>query len=180
MDPRYPIGDFAMPASVTPAAATGSNPETLPKHPQSFRAGGEGIEANRSSILPNRDGGMDRPPGGASPAGQPHERLRALQAGAHRIGSHHINRNAEDKWAELGRFGVSTPDRELARIARYRSIRDGDLCFCARFKPGRFFAKAGSLRTAGEKTIGLLLFVYGWHGPHHSAHITELRKAKSW
>jgi DinB superfamily len=32
----------------------------------------------------------------------------------------------------------------------------------------------------GERTIDWLLFVYEWHGRHHVAHITELRKRKGW
>jgi hypothetical protein len=32
----------------------------------------------------------------------------------------------------------------------------------------------------GERTIDWLLFVYEWHGRHHVAHITELRKQKGW
>ncbi len=32
----------------------------------------------------------------------------------------------------------------------------------------------------GERTIDWLLFVYEWHGKHHTAHITELRKQKNW
>jgi uncharacterized damage-inducible protein DinB len=32
----------------------------------------------------------------------------------------------------------------------------------------------------GERTIDWLLFVYEWHGRHHVAHITELRKQRGW
>jgi uncharacterized damage-inducible protein DinB len=32
----------------------------------------------------------------------------------------------------------------------------------------------------GERTIDWLLFVYEWHGRHHAAHITELRKRQGW
>jgi len=32
----------------------------------------------------------------------------------------------------------------------------------------------------GLKTMDWLLFLYSWHGKHHTAHITELRKAKGW
>ena len=33
---------------------------------------------------------------------------------------------------------------------------------------------------SGAKNIDWLLSVYSWHGAHHTAHITELRKAKGW
>jgi len=32
----------------------------------------------------------------------------------------------------------------------------------------------------GERTLDWLLFLYEWHGQHHTAHITELRKQKGW
>jgi uncharacterized damage-inducible protein DinB len=32
----------------------------------------------------------------------------------------------------------------------------------------------------GPRTVDWLLFLYAWHGRHHTAHITELRKQKSW
>jgi len=32
----------------------------------------------------------------------------------------------------------------------------------------------------GEMTLDKVLNVYAWHGPHHTAHVTELRKAKGW
>jgi hypothetical protein len=32
----------------------------------------------------------------------------------------------------------------------------------------------------GPRTVDWLLFLYAWHGRHHIAHITELRKLKSW
>jgi uncharacterized damage-inducible protein DinB len=32
----------------------------------------------------------------------------------------------------------------------------------------------------GERTVDWLAFLYAWHGQHHTAHITELRKQKGW
>jgi len=32
----------------------------------------------------------------------------------------------------------------------------------------------------GVQTLDWLLFLYEWHGRHHTAHITELRKRKGW
>jgi uncharacterized damage-inducible protein DinB len=33
---------------------------------------------------------------------------------------------------------------------------------------------------SGDMTVDSLLEVYGWHGPHHEAHITGLRARKGW
>ena len=32
----------------------------------------------------------------------------------------------------------------------------------------------------GARTVDWLLFLYAWHGRHHTAHITELKKQKGW
>jgi hypothetical protein len=32
----------------------------------------------------------------------------------------------------------------------------------------------------GERNVDWLLFLYEWHGKHHTAHITELRKQRGW
>jgi hypothetical protein len=32
----------------------------------------------------------------------------------------------------------------------------------------------------GERTVDWLLFIYEWHGKHHAAHVTELRKQNGW
>src|SRR5690242_21424980 len=32
----------------------------------------------------------------------------------------------------------------------------------------------------GVRTLDWMLFLYEWHGKHHTAHITELRKSKGW
>ncbi len=32
----------------------------------------------------------------------------------------------------------------------------------------------------GVRTLDWMLFLYAWHGRHHTAHITTLRKQKGW
>ncbi|MCL4128601.1 UNVERIFIED_CONTAM: hypothetical protein GTU68_038480 [Idotea baltica] len=33
---------------------------------------------------------------------------------------------------------------------------------------------------SGDLTLDEMLQIYAWHGPHHIAHITELRKREGW
>jgi hypothetical protein len=46
-------------------------------------------------------------------------------------------------------------------------------------KPGQF-ARTFRHPEHGVRTLDWMLFLYAWHGRHHTAHITELRKAKGW
>jgi hypothetical protein len=32
----------------------------------------------------------------------------------------------------------------------------------------------------GDVTVDVLLEIYGWHGPHHEAHVTSLRERMGW
>jgi hypothetical protein len=32
----------------------------------------------------------------------------------------------------------------------------------------------------GVRTANWIVFLYAWHGKHHVAHVTELRKQKGW
>jgi len=34
--------------------------------------------------------------------------------------------------------------------------------------------------SSGQHTVDWLLAIYAWHGDHHIAHVTELRKARGW
>jgi hypothetical protein len=42
------------------------------------------------------------------------------------------------------------------------------------------FARTFKHPERGNLTLDQNLCIYGWHGPHHVAHITELRRRKGW
>jgi uncharacterized damage-inducible protein DinB len=42
------------------------------------------------------------------------------------------------------------------------------------------FARTFRHPELGVRTLDWMLFLYAWHGKHHTAHILELRKAKRW
>jgi hypothetical protein len=42
------------------------------------------------------------------------------------------------------------------------------------------FARTGLHSERGPVTLDMLLQTYSWHGRHHVAHITELRKRQGW
>jgi len=137
------------------------------------RGGGRPLAAtNRNSLSRGR---MDRPASGAPCARQPHERLCAFQAGAHRRRSHHQT-YAEDRWAEL-------PDNQSTPLETSLALLEA--------LHHRFVHLLRSLtpeqwkRTFRHPELGLVpleknLALYAWHGRHHVAHITELRKKMGW
>jgi hypothetical protein len=42
------------------------------------------------------------------------------------------------------------------------------------------FARPLHYPGVGDVTVDALLEIYGWHGPHHEAHVTTLRKRMGW
>jgi uncharacterized damage-inducible protein DinB len=42
------------------------------------------------------------------------------------------------------------------------------------------FARTGAHTENGSRTLDHLLQIYGWHGPHHVAHVTALRQRRGW
>jgi uncharacterized damage-inducible protein DinB len=46
--------------------------------------------------------------------------------------------------------------------------------------PAAAFARTGMHAQRGPLTLDALLSIYSWHGDHHAAHITELRRRMGW
>jgi uncharacterized damage-inducible protein DinB len=173
MDPRFPIGKFAMPAQVTPEgrqAAIEENAST----PARMRAAVKGLN-DAQLDTPYREGGW------------------TVRQVVHHVPDSHMNALVrlkltlteekptikpynEAAWAELADSkSASIESSQLlldsvhARLDRlWRSLR------------AEHFARVLVHPEHGERTVDWLLFLYEWHGKHHTAHITELRKQKGW
>ena len=173
MDARYPIGKYEMPRTVTPAMRQKAM-DSIAVTPGNLKAAVVGL--NEAQLdTPYRDGGW------------------TVRQVVHHIPDSHMNAYVrlklaltEDKptirpyeeqlWAELADT-KSTPI-EVSQVlleclhARWdrlwRSLRTED------------FARPLIHPAFGERTVDWLLFMYEWHGRHHTAHITELRKQKGW
>jgi DinB superfamily len=173
MDPRYPIGKFEMPAQVTPARRQQAI-EEIAATPAKMRAATKGL-SNSQLDTPYREGGW------------------TVRQVVHHVPDSHLNAYVrlklaltEDKptikpyneaaWAELA-------DAKSAPIEVSQTLLDS-----VHFRWDRLwrslkpedFARKLIHPEHGERTIDWLLFSYEWHGKHHAAHITELRKQKGW
>jgi uncharacterized damage-inducible protein DinB len=173
MDPRYPIGNFAMPAQITPESRHAAI-EEIASTPTKMRAAVKGLN-DAQLDTPYREGGW------------------TVRQVVHHVPDSHMNALVrlklalteekptikpynEAAWAELA-DSKSAPiessqtllDSVHARMDRlWRSLRP------------EHFARVLVHPEHGERTVDWLLFLYEWHGKHHTAHITELRKQKGW
>lgn len=173
MDPRYPIGKFQMPPEITSLRRQQAI-EEVASTPAKLRAAVKGLTEPQLDT-PYRDGGW------------------TLRQVVHHVPDSHLNAYirlklalTEDKptikpyeeglWADLGdsknapiEYSQVLLDSLHARWDRlWRSLHP------------EHFSRTLVHPDHGERTVDWVLFLYEWHGKHHTAHITELRKLKNW
>jgi DinB superfamily len=172
MDPRYPIGKFDMPRQITPERRRQAIDE-IASTPSKLRAAVSGLD-DAQLDTPYRDGGW------------------TVRQVVHHVPDSHMNAYirlrlaltedrptikpyAEARWAELADakapIAVSQTLLDALHLRwdmTWRSLKTED------------FARLLIHPDHGERTVDWVLFTYEWHGKHHTAHITELRKQKGW
>lgn len=173
IDPRYPIGGPSRKESLTPEERAAAI-EKLESAPLLLRQAVEGLTDDQLNT-PYRDGGW------------------TVRQVVHHVADSHMNAYmrfkftvAEDNpalkgydenvWAaqdDAATMPVSISlqliDAVHARLIMFvRSLEESD------------FARTFVHSESGPHSVDWLLGIYSWHGEHHAAHITELRKAKGW
>lgn len=83
---------------------------------------------------------------------------------------------AEDRWAELPDTKATPIEVSLALLD---SLHDRWVRLLRSLSPDDW-KKTFRHPVLGSMTLEKSLALYAWHGRHHVAHITELRKQKSW
>jgi len=174
MDPRYPIGEFQMPAQVTPARRQQAI-EEIASTPAKMRAAVKGLN-DAQLDTPYRDGGW------------------TVRQVVHHVPDSHLNAYVrlklalteekptikpydEAAWAKL-EDAKSTPIETSLMLLT--TIHDRWDRIWRSLKPEQFARTLVHPDHKGDRNVDWLLFVYEWHGKHHVAHITELRKKKGW
>ena len=173
MDPRYPIGKYSSPQEVTPALREQAI-SAIADAPTKLRAAVKGLNDEQLNT-PYREGGW------------------SVRQVAHHVPDSHLNAYIrlrlalteheptikpyeEARWAELEdaksapvEVSLNLLDSLHERWVRLlRSLKQED------------YARTFRHPEHGLRTVDWLLFLYAWHGRHHTAHITELRQQKGW
>ena len=173
MDPRYPIGTFEMPKQITPARRQQAIDE-IASTPAKMRAAVKGLN----------DAQLDTPyrPGGWT--------VRQL---VHHVPDSHLNAYVrlklalteekptikpynEDAWSRLADSSSTPIEVSLSLLSNVHDRWDR---VWRSLKPEQF-SRMLIHPENGERNVDWLLFLYEWHGKHHAAHITELRKQRGW
>ena len=173
-DLAYPIGKFVRPDSLT-AEQRANAIRAIQETPSRLRAAVAGLT----------DAQLDTPyrPGGWS----------ARQV-VHHVPDSHMNAYTrfklglteelptikpydEAKWAELDDGKSKLVEQSLTLLD---ALHSRWVFMLERIKPADFSRKITHPEWKGPMSLDTLLALYAWHGPHHVAHITELRKRQGW
>ena len=173
MDSRYPIGKFRQPLEATPALRQQAI-EIITAAPSKLRAAVEGLSPVQLDT-PYREGGW------------------TVRQVVHHVPDSHLNAYVrlrlalteeqptikpyeENAWAQLpdAKTGPIEMSLNLLDALHDRWVRLWHSLTADQF--GRVFVHPEH----GPRTVDWLVFLYAWHGRHHTAHITELRKQRGW
>jgi uncharacterized damage-inducible protein DinB len=173
MDARYPIGDFEMAKDVTAAKRQQAIAE-ISEAPKKLRAAVAGLN-DAQLDTPYREGGWT---------------VRQL---VHHVADSHVNAYIrwrltatekeptikpydEKQWADLADAKAMPVKVSLDLLEaiheRWVNLLDKT--------PEADFTRTLRHPEHGVRTANWIVFLYAWHGKHHVAHVTELRKQKGW
>ena len=173
MDPRYPIGKYEMPAQVTLELRAGAILE-IASTPQRVRAAVKGLN-DAQLDTPYREGGW------------------TVRQVVHHIPDSHMNAYIrwrlalteteptikpyeESAWAKLEDAAHAPVEVSLRLL---EPLHERWVRLLHSVKPEEF-GRTFRHPDFGVRTLDWMLFLYAWHGKHHTAHITELRKQRGW
>lgn len=173
-DVRYPIGPFSSVGRALTDAERAALIDAIEAHPARMRAAVEGLTDEQLDTRYRDDGWT-------------------LRQVVHHVVDSHVNayvrfklaltednptiRTYEEQlWAEL-------PDGKTAPVEGSLAILDAlhaRWVSCLRNMGTEDFARPLHYPGIGDVNVDLLLEIYGWHGPHHEAHVTSLKERMGW
>lgn len=173
MDPRYPLGQYEMPKQITPALRAGAILD-IASTPEKVRAAVKGLNDTQLET-PYREGGW------------------TLRQTVHHLADSHMNAYVrfrlalteteptikpyeESAWAKLEDAAHAPVELSLRLL---EPLHERWVRLLHSIKPEEY-ARTFRHPEHGVRTLDWMLFLYAWHGKHHTAHITELRKHRGW
>lgn len=174
LDPRYPTGRFqSLGRPLTPDERA-ERIDTIEGHPARMRAAVADL-SDAQLDTPYRDGGW------------------TVRQVVHHVVDSHLNAYVRFKlavteetptigtyeeavWAELPDAKDAPVEGSLAML---EALHPRWVAFLRALEPADF-RRSVRHPEIGDLTVDTLLEIYGWHGPHHEAHVTTLRRREGW
>lgn len=172
-DPRYPIGRFERPSALTTAERAAAVAE-IAAAPAALRSAIAGLD-DAQLDTPYREGGWT---------------VRQL---VHHVPDSHLNAYVRFKWAatednpaikvydekawsELPDARGADPELSLALL---EALHRRWVAFLGTFSEAEW-RRTFVHPNLGELSLEVVAALYAWHGRHHVAHVTELRRQRGW
>lgn len=172
-DPRYPIGKFEAPASLT-GDLRQNLIQSIAGAPARLRAAVSGLSEEQLNT-PYRDGGW------------------TVRQVVHHVPDSHLNayirtrlaltedcptiKPYEEKlWSELHDARTAPIGMSLDLLER---LHERWILLLRSLQP-EDFSRTWRHPVSGVRTLDWLVSLYSWHGRHHTAHITSLRDRMGW
>lgn len=173
-DVRYPIGPFSSVGRPLTPEERASLIDAIEGHPARMRAAVDGLTDDQLDTRYRDDGWT-------------------LRQVVHHVVDSHVNAyvrfklaKTEDNptirpyeehiWAELPDGKTAPVEGSLAIL---EALHARWVSFLRALGPDDF-ARPLQYPGVGDVNVDLLLELYGWHGPHHEAHITTTREREGW
>jgi len=173
-DPRYPVGKFTFSGPIDEAQRS-SFIDAIEKTPAALRAAVRGLSAEQIET-PYRDGGW------------------TVRQVVHHVPESHMNAYIrfklaltedeptikpymEDRWAKLPDVPITPLETSLSLLD---SLHDRWVRLLRSVKPEEWKRTFRHPEMGETLNLDKTLALYAWHGRHHVAHITELRKRMGW
>lgn len=173
-DLRYPIGSFVWPKSLT-AAERKAGIQTIADTPALIRSAIQGLTDSQLDTPYRPDGWTVRQVVHHVPDSHMNAYTRFKLALTEETPT--IKPYDESAWAELDDSKSRLIDASLAILdglhARWVFLLE-------RMKPAHFERRLKHPEHDRVITLDMLVAMYSWHGRHHTAHITELRRRSGW
>ena len=172
IDPKYPIGGFAAPETITPDDRTGAI-AILAELPEQLRNAVDGLNSSQLST-PYRDGGW------------------TLRQVVHHLADSHMNAFIRVRLALTENWPAIKPYNQAAWATLHDATAPVEWSLeLAESLHARWVMLLQSLDDAqwlrgfvhpenGPMTIEFATLLYAWHSRHHVAHITHLRGRENW
>lgn len=171
-DPRYPIGRLVKSPAFS-AAERAEQITAIAEHPHAIRSAVSGLTEAQLDT-PYREGGW------------------SVRQVVHHLADSHMNAYVRFKWTLTESNPIIKPydqpawaELPDAQLSLDPSLRLLDALHerwtgLLRAMPPEAFARPYQHPETGAHTLDMALGVYAWHGRHHTAHVTELRRREGW
>jgi hypothetical protein len=172
VDPRYPVGRFARPATIAPEERSGAI-ATLAELPEQLRNAVDGLSSSQLGT-PYREGGW------------------TLRQVVHHVADSHMNALIRVKLALTEDWPTVKPYDEAAwsnlhdvaapvewSLELVESLHARWVMLLQSLNDEQW-QRGFNHPESGPNTVELVTLIYAWHSRHHVAHITHLRAREGW